>query len=406
MKITDLLKSDDQRFGKNLWLFLGAYFLVLFNYPLMRASTTTLFFDAYGAKSTPVAWLWAVFFLIIAIYICNKLQSIFTVQKVFLATSLFSTFVFLGSLIGADIFKYLPYGSFIWKDIYIVIQVHLLLAYANSSFSKEEFKVMVGPIGAVGSLGGVLGGLLTSYLSSQSGTNNVMLVGIVFVLAPALFFYGTPALKKLDEMRKNHSSPLASLNTLNLRKYVIYIAVIVALTQFIINIADFRFNLVFEQSYQDSSVRTEMLGHVYTITNLVTLIFQFLLLPFLLPRISEKNLHLFIPLSYLVCVGGLIWGNGAGFVAVSALYIYFKAADYSLFSAAKEILYHPLATDQKYGAKYLTDMLMYRASKAMIAAVLIYLQSSTILNMLMIIFLTVWVIMVVRLFQLHRRIFS
>ncbi len=404
MKILDLLKSDDQRFGKNLWLFLGAYFLVLFNYPLIRASTTTFFFEAFGAKSTPSAWLWAVLFLSLAIFICNKLQSLFTVQKVFMIASLFSGIIFSGSLLGTS--KLLSYGAFIWKDIYIVIQVHLLLAYANSSFSREEFKVLVGPIGAVGSLGGVFGGLLTSYLSSQSGTSAVMWPGIVFVVAPALFFLSTPALLKLEEMRKNHGSPLASLNTAQLKKYVIYIAIIVGLTQFIINIADFRFNLVFEQSYTDSTLRTTMLGHVYTWTNFVTLIFQFLLLPILLPRISEKNFHLFIPLSYLACVGGLIIGQGVGFIAISALYIYFKAADYSLFSAAKEMLYLPLSPEQKYGAKYLTDMLMYRASKAMIAAVLIYLQSSTILNMMMIIFLTLWVIMVIRLFQLHRKIFS
>lgn len=404
MKILDLLKSDDQRFGKNLWLFLGAYFLVLFNYPLVRASSTTFFFEAFGAKSTPAAWLWAVLFLTVAITICNKLQSIFTVQKVFLIASLFSALIFSGSLLGTS--KFMPYGGFIWKDIYIVIQVHLLLAYANSIFSREEFKVLIGPIGAVGSLGGVLGGLLTSYLSSQSGTLLVMIVGIVFVFAPALFFFGTPALLKLEEMRQKQGSPLASLNTPDLKRYVIYIALIVGLTQFIINIADFRFNLVFEQSYTDSTLRTIMLGHVYTWTNLVTLIFQFLVLPFLLPRISEKNLHLFIPLSYLACVGGLIIGQGVGFIAISALYIYFKAADYSLFSAGKEMLYHPLRPEQKYGAKYLTDMLMYRASKAMIAAVLIYLQSSMILNMMMIIFLSLWVIMILKLFQLHRKIFS
>jgi AAA family ATP:ADP antiporter len=95
-----------------------------------------------------------------------------------------------------------------------------------------------------------------------------------------------------------------------------------------------------------------------------------------------------------------------GLLPVAALYTYFKAADYSLFSAGKELLYQPLSRLQKYGAKYLTDMLVYRAAKAMVAAVLIYVQSSTMLNMLMLIFLVLWTGLVLRLFQLHRRLFS
>ena len=101
----------------------------------------------------------------------------------------------------------------------------------------------------------------------------------------------------------------------------------------------------------------------------------------------------------------LIWG-GAGVGAIASFYIYLKASDYSFFSAAKEILYQPLKVQQKYGAKYLTDMLVYRVAKALIAAVLIYLQSSTILNTLMLIFLVIWIVLVIELFKLQKKLFS
>jgi AAA family ATP:ADP antiporter len=99
-------------------------------------------------------------------------------------------------------------------------------------------------------------------------------------------------------------------------------------------------------------------------------------------------------------------GQGIGLLPIAALFTYLKAADYSLFSSGKEILYQPLQPEQKYGAKYLTDMLVYRAGKAVVALVLIYLQSSTILNMLMFIFLGIWIFPIIKLFQLHRQIFS
>jgi AAA family ATP:ADP antiporter len=130
------------------------------------------------------------------------------------------------------------------------------------------------------------------------------------------------------------------------------------------------------------------------------------MLPFLLPRISERSLHLFIPISYLICLGLLLFVGNHFLLPVAMFYIYLKASDYSLFSAGKELLYQVMRPEQKYGAKYLTDMLVYRLSKALIAAVLIYIQSSSILNMMMTAFLILWLFLVIRIFILHRKIFN
>lgn len=406
MKIFDILRSDDPRYKGHLWFFLASYFFVLFNYPLVRAASTTMFFEVFGAKSSPTAWLWSVFFLIISIFLCNKYQSRHNVQKVFLWASIFTTLVFGVSILGyISGVKSLTFASFIWKEIYIVIQIHLLLGYANNYFKKEEFKSVIGLVGGVGSLGGVLGGLLTSFISSNWGTVHVAWFSLSFLFIPALLFLKTPNLKKLEDIKKA-VSPLASLKTHDIRTYVFLICLIVLFTQAIINIADFKFNLVFEAAIQDSADRTAYLGHVYTWTNGLTFVFQFLLVPYILPRISERTLHLFIPFSYLVLALSLIFTGSQMLLPVAAFYIYLKASDYSLFSGGKELLYQPLEQEQKYGAKYLTDMFVYRAGKALIAAVLIYIQSPFILNMMMISFLVVWLILVIKLFGIHRKLFS
>ena len=199
---------------------------------------------------------------------------------------------------------------------------------------------------------------------------------------------------------------MSSLNQPGIRNYVLLIGLIVMLSQFVINIADFKFNLSFEQSIALSNERTAYLGTVYTWTNFISLILQFVLLPFLLPRVSERSIHMFIPFSYMFLLAGLLVGGEGIFALTAGFYIYLKASDYSLFSGGKELLYQPLLPEQKYGAKYLTDMLVYRASKALIAAVLIYLQSSLILNMMMGLFLVIWLGLVVKIFGIHRKIFS
>jgi AAA family ATP:ADP antiporter len=280
----------------------------------------------------------------------------------------------------------------------------LILAYANNFFKKEDFKLILGPFGAIGSLGGVLGGMITTGLSQEQGTLFVMWTGVILVFLPALFFLKTPQLTTPDP-EEEKKSPLQTLDTPEIRKYVFYIAMIVGLSQFLMNIADFKFNLVLEATVSESADRTAYLGYLFTFTNLLTFIFQFIALPFILPRVSEKKYHLFIPISYFICVIAFIIGQGVGLLPIAALFIYFKASDYSLFSGGKEILYQPLMPKQKYGAKYLTDMLMYRFSKALIAVVLIYMQSSLILNILMIVFLCIWVVLIIKLFKIHSIIF-
>lgn len=403
MKLVELLKNPDPLFRRNLYLYLLSYFFVLFNYPLIRASSTAFFFGSYGAKSSPVALFLSVFLLILCVYFCNRLQARYSVQKVFGLFSILSGGVFLLSLTDvSNEVKFFYYLPFIWKEIYIVIQVHLLLAYANNVYMKDEFRVLVGPIGAIGSIGGILGGWLTSSLSVGEGTLLVMGIGAIFIFIPALFFYFTPSLRKnITQV----NSPLSSL-TPEVKKYITYIAALVAITQFITNIADFNFNLAFEEAVSQTGERTSYLGKVYMLTNALAFFFQFLILPFLLIRVSEKNLHLFIPLSYLFFLIILFGLGNFHLVAIAAFYIYLKASDYSLFSAGKEILYQPLGQLQKYGAKYLTDMLVYRVSKALIAVVLIYLQSSLILYTMMVIFILIWMIIVIKIFKLHRKHFS
>ncbi len=381
------------------------YFLILFNYPLVRAASTTFFVEAYGAKASPQGWLVAVLMLIVAVAASNRLQARLGFHRTFVIVSCFSAMIFtLSYWAYQQGFKPGAFVLFSWKEVYIVLQIHLFLAYANSWLKREEFLRWIGPLGAMGSFGGVLGGLLTSWFARNWGTGATLLLGQVFVFLPAVLALGLDKIAGTQATQKTGESPLKSINTPALRRYVASVAAIVALTQIVINIADFQFSLVFEAAIQDASERTAYLGNLYTATNALTLVLQLAVLPLLLKYIGERMLHFFIPLSYLLCLAlGL---NGGVLLASAIFYTYLKASDYSLFSAGKELLYHPLAPLQKYGAKYLTDMFVYRASKAGIAAVLIYFQSPGMLIGMMITALVLWLVLVVFTFSQYRRLFT
>lgn len=392
---------------RNLAVVCFSYFFVLLNYSVVRAACTTIFIETYGAKSSPIGWLLAIAILMLAVSASNRLQAKIGFHLTFVAVSLVSVAVFLFSYIAwVQGLREGAMALFAWKEVYIVLQVHLLLAYANSWLGKQDFLRWVGPIGAMGGLGGTLGGFLTSFVAKNYGTEWTLYVGLVLVALPAL---GAALLAHIPGSAatvEKGVSPLSSLDTDLLKRYVWSIAFITAMSQFVINIADFQFSLIFERSIANSAERTAYLGNVYTITNGLTLVMQLVVLPLGLRYVSERSLHLFIPISYILClVLGL--GTGAGaLLTVSSLYVFMKASDYSLFSSAKELLYHPMKPLQKYGAKYLTDMVVYRAAKAIIAVVLLYFQTPLLLNGMMISFMGIWLVMVIVTFKQHRKLFA
>ncbi len=388
---------------KNFLFFLLSYFFVLFNYPVVRASSITHFFEVYGAKSSPQAWVLAIALLITSLGISNFVQSRLGFKKTFFVLTIVSLFIsissFLSSKLGIQVGSFV---QFAWKEVYIVLHVHLLLAYANTWLRREDFLKWIGPIGAVGSIGGILGGLLTSLLASHFDLATIFWTGQLFVFIPALFVL--PLESVIVVQAKKIESPLRSLDTTSIKLYVGLVAGIIFLSQVVINIADFQFSLIFEKMIEDSKSRTIYLGHIYTATNLLTLFFQVALVPLILRRIDLKWIHILVPVSYLIC---LLIGLNIGVLLSSALfYVYLKAGDYSFFSSSKELLYQPMKPLQKYGAKYFTDMLVYRSSKAVIAGVLIYLQDPEILFWIMFVALLTWMIIVKFIFSLHRKIFS
>ncbi len=385
---------------RNLIFLCLSYFFVLFNYPLMRATTTAMYMQAYGGSASPIIWLYSVVALAIIITIYNKLQNKVGVHLLFHYTTFLSVVIFLASLFlfnqGITAMAGVLY---VWKEVYIVILVHLILGYCNSTLKYEEAKEFFGPLGAMGSIGGILGGFLTSVMTKPFGVDVVIYLGCIGLLINAFCFHFTSKSGQPGEDKKSTSkeSPLHSIKGAS--RYVFLIALIVTMSQFCINIANLKFDLVFAQMVPDQETKATYLGTLFSLINVATLIIQFILIPPLFKYRSNKFTQYLIPSSYLI-LSLLGLGIGSSVLAlVAGTFLFMKAFDYSLFTASKELLYYPLDTLQKYGAKYVSDMVVYRLSKGLIAVILIKYQDFKTLNLMMGISLVIWFIALFYLFK-------
>jgi ATP:ADP antiporter, AAA family len=391
---------------KNICLVSLSLFFVLFSYPLTRATTTSIFIQAFGAKSSPVVWLMSVAGLSGTIWLYNRIQYKTKIHFLFLLTSIFTGLFFLIGTIfyhyGVD---YAAYPIFVWKEIYIVLQVHMLYAYLTSSINIDDAKLVYGPIGAFASIGGILGGILTSSLTSLISTETILLVGIIPIILASIVFMYTDRTKVISQLMKNNEGPGNPLDSIRpVLKYVLLIGVIVTLSQFVINLANMKFNFLLEEMIPTKSGKTQYLGQLYSMINGVSLGIQICLIPIFLKLLPLSVVHIIIPVSYLFAAAiGL--GFGAGELSfVAGAFIFLKGADYSIFSTAKEMFYFPLNAAQKYGAKYINDIVIYRFSKGLISLILIYVQSIFIIDIFLYVFIILWVIALIPIIKANNKI--
>lgn len=391
------LSEVDQSTKKNIF-FLGlAVFLVLLSYPLIRSASTAIFLQSFGAKSSPLVWVWSVLALSILVSFYNHFQLKWRIHILYAGTGIFSIafILFCFSMVQAGN-SFFAWPFYIWKEVYIVVMLHMVYGLLNTLVDIKIAKILYGPLGAIGSLGGVFGGLLTSQFTSTYGLSGITIAGAVIILL-SVFSYlmaEKTEIKKTNE--KSDVSPLASVS--QIKTYTALMAAIVILSQFVINLANFKFNVLFELAVPDQVTKTEQLGRLYTWINLIAFMLQIIVLPFLLRFVSLRRIHLLIPIIYLATQ---MWTLGGGALAVASMFMVLKGTDYSIFAVSKELLYFPLTNKQKYGAKYIVDMFCYRFGKGIISFIMIYVQVLFWIDALLYASLILWFVAVIPLTKIH-----
>ncbi len=387
---------------KNIFFVAFAAFTILGSYPFIRASATALFLQNHGAKNSPLVWLGSVGTLAVLVTIYNFLQTKIRVQTLFLFSS-------LGTCIGLGLFYYLlelgqsfwSYPLFILKEAYIVLLFHMALGYLNSIIDFKLARSLLGPLGAVGSFGGIIGGLITSHYAKEWGLGIIIAIGVTLILLATISFWFTDKDINISENKRIENKESLFSDLREVKGYVFAIGGIIALAQFAIALMNFKFNIQLESIFPDKIGKTEFLAQLYTAVNAMSLFLQLLILPIALRSFKLKNIHTFLPASYLVLILFMVAMPYGGLWPVALGFWFYKSFDYSFFQASKELLYFPLGAKQKYAAKYLNDLVIYRLAKGLISLILIFIQSPLLVNIMLAISLVLWGILLFPLFKLR-----
>ena len=173
-------------------------------------------------------------------------------------------------------------------------------------------------------------------------------------------------------------------------RYLLWVLTMVLLVQVVVTLVDFEFHSTLREAIDDTDTRTAFIHKVYFFINLGALVLQGLTGPILKLAGAARTL-VAIPLVVGGSVVAFALAPGVGVVAFAK--VAGKCFDYSLFRAAKEILYIPLSYAEKTQGKAFVDILAYRVAKggaSLLLQAILLVASAALVSWVAVLFVFAW----------------
>jgi len=357
------------------FLMAGTAFFTLAGYEFIRSSSTVLFKTAYGAENLPLVLAAMPFVVFAGVALYGRILTHLGPRRTLMVTSMGSLMLivacYLAVLSGS---KMITPVLYLTKEFYIVLLIEQYWSYINSSIKAGTARKVNGPITFVSGLGATAGGHLLGIAAEPLGTATMVLLGGLFIL-PAVAL-GDYTYRRFGEPERPPTEKASSDMGWSLFKenpVLVYLLAIVLSSQMVSIVLDLKFQeLLSLQFVGEPDKETAFQGRFFGSLNLASGLLQVAIAPLLMTAVSLRFIHICLPLIHFVAIGYAfiepsVWSVGVAFFL-------FKALDYSIFRAAKEILYIPLSFDARYRAKEDIDVFGYRTGKGATSVAIVVLQ--------------------------------
>ncbi len=368
-KFVDL---SDSGVRASLLMAVAAFFL-LAGYEFFRSSATSLFVGDFGKDAIPIATLFMPLAVVAFLYIYGLILGRWGAKVTLAATTLGSAaLIALGYGLHMMGIKSASACLYVLREAYVVLIIEQYWSYINSKVSRETARRLNGPVCGISSLGAIAGGLVTARVVAQVGTPNMLVFAALACLPAAGFSLlafkaggaprgQAPHARPVGHKGKANWRDVVGLSLMRREPILGWILAIVLTTQVVAALTDFAFQGALADAISDVDQRTAYLGNFFAQLNFYALGLQFIAAPVLLAWFRHDWINLAIPtVQIATCTWAAIQPS---LVSAGAAFMVFKTIDYSLFRAAKEILYIPLSFDARYRSKELIDVFGYRFGK-------------------------------------------
>jgi ATP:ADP antiporter, AAA family len=350
-----------------------AYFFVLMcSYYLLRPLRDAMAIEA-GLKNLPWLYVGTLSAMLVlspafgALAARVRKQLLLPVTYAFFASNLLAFYIVLKLTPDAP---WIAVAFYIWVSTFNMFVVAVFWSFMADVFRDEEAKRLFGPIAAGGGTGAILGPFLMQYVVPRLGVDAVVGLSMLFLLATlpcirglarwAEARHGRFVLPPQDPDARIGGSIVSSLLLVVRSPYLLGITATIAIGSIA---AAFMYNellRIVEADYADLATRGQYLGRLDLAVNVVSWLFQGVVVGWLIRRFELKGALVTVPIVSLVSF--LALAAGPVLIVLAGGQVLRRAGEYGIAKPSREVLFTVVDAESKYKAKNFIDTVMQRSS--------------------------------------------
>ncbi len=267
---------------------------------------------------------------------------------------------------------------FVWVSVFNLFAVAVFWSFMADLFTSEQGKRLFGFIGAGGTAGGLLGPVITIGLSVPLGPTNLLIAAILFLEAAVFCVHRLERAAdarqgpRTDE-RNMGGSAFAALPELIRSPYLLGVAAWISLLSFGATILYFEQANIVSATVHGAGAQTRLFAGIDLAVGLLTLATQVFATGQLLKRFGTGAAAGALPAVYIV--GFVALALAPGLAVVLVVQVAQRWMNFAIANPARQVFFTVMAREEKYKAKNLIDVVVYRGSDAMYGWVFDSLQA-------------------------------
>jgi ATP:ADP antiporter, AAA family len=272
---------------------------------------------------------------------------------------------------------------FVWVSVFNLFAVAVFWSFMADLFTAEQGKRLFGFIGAGGTAGALLGPIITIWLSVPLGPVNLLVAAAVLLEVAVFCVYRLErAARRLQpgdqggvhaEQGRVGGNAFAALPEVIRSPYLLGVGFWVSLLSFCATIVYFEQANIISATVHGAGAQTRIFAGIDLAVGLLSLATQVLATGQVLKRFGTGIAAGALPGVYVVGFAALFLAPTLAVVVT--LQVAQRWMNFAIANPARQVFFTVLARDEKYKAKNLIDVVIYRGSDALYGWVFDTLQS-------------------------------
>src|SRR6185437_1112117 len=257
---------------------------------------------------------------------------------------------------------------FVWVSVFNLFAIAVFWSFMADLFTAEQGKRLFGFIGAGGTAGGLLGPVITILLSRPLGAVNLLIVAAVFLEAAVFCVHrlerAADAPSSVDpKQQRVGGSAFAAITELIRSPYLLGLAGWVSLLSFGATIAYFAQANIVSATVHGAGAQTRIFASIDLAVGLLTVATQVFATGKFLKRFGTGIAAGALPSVYIVGFAALAIAPTLAVVMV--LQVTQRWMNFAIANPARQVFFTVVGREEKYKAKNLIDVVVYRGSDAL-----------------------------------------